>query len=237
MTTDRGGGELEDDAQCADSIRGRIEGRLADDILKTLHQLSGGQTDLTQFRNRLVSILTRYERYVIAFTTTPKKERRRQLEQIEARALDVSEALRAASHDVRKALDNHGDEFEPEAWENWSFESGEPLPLKDPLVQRVQSAVAELIGATRAELSDLNQTKNEPRKVKQVALRQLIEDLAAFYASEAEGAEEIDRADGPRVHAGGRHGFLKGVLDWYDPRAYFSEDALKQQINRTLKAD
>lgn len=237
MTTDRGDGEIEDDAQCADSIRGKIEGSLAGNTLHRLHSLSGAQTDLTQFRDRLVAILTRYERYLVAFATTPKKERRRQLEQIEARALGVAETLRAACPDVRKSLNDYGEDFDADAWENWSFESGDPLPLHDPLVERVQSAVAELIGATRTELSDLNQTKNEPRQVKQAALKQLIEDLAALYTFEIEKAEENDHADGSHVPAGGRHGFVKGVLDWYDPRAYFSEDALKQQIKRTLKAD
>lgn len=237
MTTDNGEEHLPNDAQSETGTRERIEARLDDDTLQTFHELSGGQSDLAQFRHRLATILIRYERYGIAFAATPKKERRRQLEQIEARALGLADALEVASEDVQRSLDNHGDPFETDVWDKWSFESGDPLPLKDPLVKRAQSSLTELIGAVRAELAELNRTKSEPRKIKQVALRQLIEDLAALYAYEIETAQVHAQADGAQMPPSGRYGFVKAVLDWYDPSAYFSEDALKQQIKRTLKAD
>ncbi|MHA7826184.1 MAG: hypothetical protein ACX93P_01320 [Roseovarius sp.] len=218
----------------AGGIRDGIEERLTDERLQSLHVLTGAQSTPEVFRIRLITILARYERYLITFTKTPKKERRSQLEKLEKNARALSETLATTSQDVLRLLDAHGDDFEATEWDDWSFDSGKPLPLKDPLSERVQTTVSELLDATRAELADVNRVKNEPRQVKQVALIQLIEDLAGLYASETEAVDGGGRA---RVAGGGRQGFVKAVLDWYDPGGYFSGEALKQRIKRTLRSD
>jgi len=147
--------------------------------------------------------------------------------------------LETASQDVRASLDWRVDEFEQSKCEEWTFDSGDPLPLQSPIVEQADTAVKRVLDATRAESGDIEQSKGEKPRPRQVALIQLIDDLAGCYEYGTSKAPKsgcyYDGTVG--AYKGGFYDFVKTVLDWYHPRGYFSGQGLGKQIQRTLKPD
>ncbi len=228
-----------DDVDTSGGLRVGIEDRLTEDILLELHKLSGSDIDQKIFRERIVTIIVRYDRYLVAFETTPKKKRRSQLDRIEKAAIRFLTSLETANQDVRTSLDWGVDDFEKSEWEEWTFDSGDPLPLQSPIVEQADTAVKRVLDATGAALGDLEQSKGEKPMPRQVALIQLIDGLAGCYEYGTGKAQKsgcyYDGTVG--AYTGGFYDFVKAVLDWYHPRGYFSDQGLGKQIQRTLKPD
>ncbi|MYM55192.1 hypothetical protein [Thalassovita mangrovi] len=223
------------------SLREEVEDSLPSELVEALHTSMGAQRPIDRFSNDLIRLLTRYERYQVAFHATPKKERRAQLTKLRDKASQFIDAVNALSQDVSRAVETNlvAVTYDPSN-EVWSFESDEPFPDDDQSIADAQEAAENIIAACQMELDLFDETKGAKRTSSKPALDQLLCDLAALYETETKRPAKSQCYRDELTEEGYNGAFFtmaKLLLDSYEPRSYGTPEALGIRILRVLADD
>ncbi|WBL32757.1 hypothetical protein O5O51_13680 [Sinirhodobacter sp. HNIBRBA609] len=225
---------LPGDGEDETSIRDVVSAHLPDALLRTLHQLAGGETDFSAFRHRVETIVTRYERNEIMFSHMPKKDKASQLRKLEAAAYKLLSNMDGLATEIQDELSVPLTTIPQEAWEGWTLDDPMPEPIDG--FEEAMVHVSRILRVTRNSLDQMNAHSATSRLSLNRALDRLIEDWASIYEF-GTGTAAISACNylPMRDEYGGDFFRLMVVfMDAYAPKGYFSEGALGQRIRRVL---
>lgn len=220
------------------SLREEVEADLPDELVERFHGIIAAPRDPSQFRERLVHILTRYELYSVNAKATRKNDRRKQFTKLHDKASEFLKALDALGPDVVCSLEGALEAVTADKWDKWSFESDDsPVPEDDYSLEQARVAATRIMHACQVELDVLDATKGQGKKSGSPALEQFLIDLGALYESQTgcSAKSHCYRDETSEDEYNGKFFILaKAILDAYAPKSYATPAALGIRIVRLL---
>lgn len=186
-------------------------------------------------KERLRVVFERFERGRLN-QPLPRTEYRRHLTALDKATERFLRAVDTMPEVVLDAIEDAVNRDDESRWQNWSFQSGAPIPEDAQKLRDARSAAATIHTTVKLELAQLDQSSGQRSPPKNAALDQLLVDLEGVYESYIQesaksGCYYVPARDG---YGGPFFDFVKLVLDAYGPNLYFSDGALGKRIERSL---
>lgn len=168
------------------TLREEIAARVSDAFVQNLHQLIEAQCDTSQFKDRLVHFLVRYERYLASTPAVTRNERRVQISRLHDKASGFLIALGNLHPEIVGRISAQLNELTHQGrWEGFDvFDLEQSLPPDDDTLHVARLACERIRQACKLELDFLDATKGAPKGSTNPSLDQIIIDLAALYEIE-----------------------------------------------------
>ncbi|CUK08273.1 hypothetical protein RUE5091_03059 [Ruegeria denitrificans] len=230
---------MAEDIECGLTIREEVDQNLSGELIDRMRNLIEAQRDETVFRDRLVHVLTRYQRYLAVTKTVMRKERRKQISALLGKAQGFLVTMEALHPEVRQSLESVLDANTlDDRWEGYDFfDLDQPIPSHDDTLDQAQSMTRKIIEACHLELDLLDESKSDKRGSRKPSLDQLLIDLAGLFEAETEqpAASNCYRDETSKDAYNGKFfNMAKTLLDEIDPGSYDTSAALGIRILRVI---